>query len=176
MASTEDLAVAEGRGCVSRYGTAMDGTRQVAVHLENVRVRFEPKHKSDNDEALSLALDYHHNNDRRDALVFQAVARLRGAESDLSRAQEAIGRLRAALPPDPPVRFFGPCCVRFDPAGNGIWLMNKRETGWSSSGFLYASWDEVFRRFDAHVTSHGTDEAGEYWILSNREQAKEVSP
>ena len=163
-------------GEVGFWDRKMDGTRLATVDLGKVLVRFEPQHADENDAAKALALDYHHQDDRRDALVWQADALRRRAVEDLAAARREIDRLRALIPPEAPLRFFGPCTARFDPAGKGVWLMNKRESGWSSGGFLCPSWDEVFRRFDAHVTGHGADDAGEYWILSNREQAKAVSP
>lgn len=163
-------------GEVIHWGAALDGTRGSAVYMENVCVRFEPKDATHNDEAASLAIEYHRQDDRRDALVDRADAERRAALDALVAARAESARLRAQIQPDPPLRFLGPCVARFDPAGKGIWLLSKRDKGWSSSGFLYSSWDEIFRRFDAHVTGHGADEAGEYWILVNREQAKGAKP
>lgn len=63
-----------------------------------------------------------------------------------------------------PARIMGEGCVRFSTTGE-LWILNRREGGFSSFGFRCESWDELFRRFDVRVTSSGTDEHGAYWTV-----------
>ena len=72
--------------------------------------------------------------------------------------------VRTKVPPTRPARLLGPGCVRFTERGE-LWVLNKRETGWSSFGYVVDGWDDLFRRFDVRVTSHGADEHGAYWIV-----------
>ncbi len=73
---------------------------------------------------------------------------------------------QAKLPPASPVRLLGVGTVRFDENGR-MWLMNKRETGWSSFAVPVADWDDLFRRYNVRVTSHGVDAAGAWWSVEN---------
>jgi hypothetical protein len=53
-------------------------------------------------------------------------------------------------------------CVRF--CGTELWLLNRREGGWSAWGVLCDGWDDLFRRFAVTITEHSTNEYGAYWI------------
>lgn len=99
---------------------------------------------------------------RADALMRHNAARWESTRSDL---QAKIDRLQQQIHEhqvEKPARVLGPLCVRMR-AGE-LWALNKRETGWSSSGFLVGSWDELFRRWDVLVTEQGVDTHGAYWM------------
>lgn len=95
------------------------------------------------------------------------LAALRVQRADLHRQCEAlrarVSKLEAQVPPERPAQLFGLGCVRF--CRGELWLLNGREKGFARSGFLLASWDELFRRFNVRVTDHGTDEHGPWWAV-----------
>jgi len=118
--------------------------------------------------------------DRHDAECAQLAAELAAAavgitvrwealtaerDAAVLRAEAAEACARAAermVPPPSPARLLGPGCVRFDSMGR-LWLLNKRETGWSSWGVICDGWDDLFRRHAVRITAHGTDEHGPWW-------------
>lgn len=67
--------------------------------------------------------------------------------------------------PAVPARIMSTGTVRF--MNGELWLLNRRESGWSSFGIRVGSWDELFRRFNVAVTDHGTDEHGAWWSVEN---------
>ena len=95
---------------------------------------------------------------RWDTLVAERDAARRLAAERLDRALLAEGK----VPPKEPARMLGPGCVRFDSQGK-LWLLNKRETGWSSFGVVLDGWDDLFRRYAVRITAHGADEHGMWW-------------
>lgn len=78
--------------------------------------------------------------------------------------QMRVAALRAQIP-EVPARILSTGTVRF--LNGEIWLLSKRETGWSSFGVRVGSWDELFRRFNVVVTEHGTDKHGAWWSVEN---------
>jgi hypothetical protein len=95
---------------------------------------------------------------RWDALVAERDASRRLAAARLDRVVAAEQR----IPPPAPARLLGTACVRFDDRGRP-WLLNKRESGWSSWGVVCDGWDDMFRRYAVVITAHGTDEHGPWW-------------
>lgn len=95
---------------------------------------------------------------RWDTLIAERDAARRLAAERLDRALAAERR----IPPPTPARMLGPACVRFDERGQ-LWLLNKRESGWSSWGVVCDGWDDLFRRYAVVITGHGTDEHGLWW-------------
>lgn len=77
------------------------------------------------------------------------------------RALELANEILEFVKPRP-IRLIGVGCVRFDEKGR-IWCLSNREKGWSAFGYQFDSWDELFRRFDVRVTSHGVDDLGPWW-------------
>lgn len=89
-------------------------------------------------------------------------------QDSLERQRLELERTRALVPPKAPLRIFGRGFVRFD-ADKTLWLLSKRETGWSAFGFRQASWDDLFRRYDVRVVECGTDEHGAWWAVESGE-------
>jgi hypothetical protein len=81
--------------------------------------------------------------------------------------------IRFGSPPKEPVRLMGTGCVREDPAGHGLWLLSKHETGWSAFGYRLDGWDDLFRRFDVCIGAPKQDEHGQWWPAQPRERADE---
>ena len=127
--------------------------------------------------ALSPATNEYDNNEAAFAEVCDAMFdALTGAEAALAAAKaEAseqaelaarraveIANLHAQIPKEPRA-LLGVGCVRW--IGDEMWALNKRETGWASSGYRIEGWDELFRRWRAVVLDVGTDEHGPYVLF-----------
>lgn len=57
-------------------------------------------------------------------------------------------------------------CIRIDE--RGIWLLNRAESGWSSSAIRYESWRELFGDWDFQLGTPKTDASGVYWPIEMR--------
>lgn len=88
------------------------------------------------------------------------------ASETLEQQRLELERTRALVPPKAPLRIFGRGFVRFD-ADKSLWLLGKREAGWSAFGFRLDSWDDLFRRYDVRVVECGADEHGSWWAVEN---------
>lgn len=62
-----------------------------------------------------------------------------------------------------------PTVIRLDTTGNGhtikpgsFWLMNRRETGWSSFGYNYATLGALLDEWDLELGEHGQDKASTF--------------
>ena len=156
---------------VTRYG--LSGARE--FRIGSVKISVEHLHErkvevgTEADALVSQVAEWCRDSvtqlARADALLLDNYARWESARCDLvakiHRLEDQLNEHRARHP-EKPARVLGPLCVRMQ---NGeLWALNKRETGWSSSGFLVGSWDELFRRWDVIVTEHGVDKHGAYWM------------
>ena len=149
------------------YMRSSNGTRAAGFDLEEgisvlVSPRDEDKNSSAEEWARLLA---------KDATACAAlVARALDADERAEVAAREKAAMAAKVPPTRPARVLAAGYVRFDERG-GIWLMGKRETGWSAFGVRCDSWDDLFRRYDVRVTGHGTDDTGLWWRVENVEPA-----
>lgn len=156
---------------VTRYG--LSGARE--FQIGSVKIGVEHRHErkveagTEADALVAQVTEWCRDSvtqlARTDALLRHNQAKWDSERADLNRK---IARLRQqlhehqALHPEKPARVLGPLCVRMQ--SGELWSLNKRETGWSSSGFLVGSWDELFRRWDVIVTEQGVDRHGAYWM------------
>lgn len=129
---------------ISEYMPTANGGRRRSFVVDGVTVYVEP-----------------HEDDERSRAV---AAFLSEAPAVVEALRAEVQRLRAEVPPTDPVRLLGPGCVRF--REGQLWLLNRREGGWSSFGVQLASWDDLFRRFNAIVTEHGSDAFGPFWVVA----------
>lgn len=172
---TACVQCAEGRptmtdnACVKQYGPKANGARTARFHVsgDSGEVEVQVLHYSEdmNERVLEVA--------RAMADAAATLERAERAERALLRVekllelQEAKTRsMREKLPPAKPARLFGPGFVRFDAAGQ-LWILSRREDGWASFGVMCDGWDDVFRRYDVRVTSHGADDCGPWWCVEN---------
>lgn len=156
---------------VKQYGRQANGARTARFYVQGdsgeVQVQVQVLHHSEdmNERVLEVA--------RAMADAAAMLERAERAEKALARVerllelQEAETRsARARLPPARPARLFGPGFVRFDSAGQ-LWILSRREDGWASFGVVCDGWDDLFRRYDVKVTSHGADKDGPWWCVEN---------
>lgn len=130
---------------ISAYMPAANGGRRRSFEVDGIQVYVEP-----------------HEDDERGSSVATFLSE---APAVVESLRAEVQRLRTLVSPKEPVRLLGPGCVRF--RDGGIWLLNRREDGWASFGVQLASWDELFRRFDAIVTEHGSDAFGLFWVVTS---------
>lgn len=83
----------------------------------------------------------------------------------LAELRAKVDALKAQVPPKAPARLMGPGCVRM--RDGVVWLLGHRSKGWAAWGMRCDGWDDLFRRFNVIVTSHGTDEHGAWWQVEN---------
>lgn len=126
---------------IRAYMPSSNGGRRRAFEIDGVTIYVEP-----------------HEDDERGRTVAEMLAK---APANLSMLRANVQRLRAEVPPREPVRLLGPGCVRF--RDGKLWLLNNAADGWSAFGVQLASWDELFRRFNASVIGHGVDGFGDFW-------------
>lgn len=150
------------------YGS---GTAEFRIGKFKVQVGTN-EHRTDGSEELALA------NALRERAVAVEATRVQATlaisvwrracderDATIARLERELADLRARHPKTP-ARIMATGCVRFDGPGK-LWLLSKRETGWSAFGIPCADWDELFRRFNVRVTAHGTDEHGPWWAVEN---------
>lgn len=64
----------------------------------------------------------------------------------------------------PKTRLLGEGCIREDStAGNGLWLLNSAEKGWSAFGVRLDGWHELVSTYDVWIGEPRTDEHGQWW-------------
>ncbi|MDE2469791.1 MAG: hypothetical protein KGL35_13895 [Bradyrhizobium sp.] len=61
-------------------------------------------------------------------------------------------------------RIFAPTVARIDESGY-VWLMNRREGGWDSFGFRYASIREILSSWLVNVSGLGRDKHSEFYLI-----------
>lgn len=135
---------------ISAYMPNANGSRRRSLEVDGVQVFVEPHE----DDARSLAV----------------AEFLRDAPAVVDSLRAEVQRLRALVPPAEPVRLGHGGCVRF--RDGKLWLLNRREDGWSSFGVQLRGWDDLFRRFNAIVTEHGSDAFGPFWVVAPPDQSK----
>lgn len=133
---------------ITQYMANGDGRRNAGYATDDGRfsVLVVPRDADDNEAAFGLATHL--------AVVDGEVKTLRTTVDDL---RGKIVEQKAE-----PSRLMGDGCVRFTSTGE-LWLLGSREKGFTSFGFRFGSWDELFRRYNVRITGHGTDGHGEYW-------------
>lgn len=144
-------------------------TRSFTVGGIRVTLQAEGSHFDSADESFSLACDviYDSATGASDALNEAQAEATRAADVAEQRAAR-VAQLEALIPKEPKA-LLGVGCVRW--VGGEMWVLNKRETGWSSSGFRIDGWDELFRRWRAVVIDVGADEHGAYVLIGPKERA-----
>lgn len=151
---------------IAEFPPQSNGTRirNFAVRGIEVSVRAGSPDKDVEARALADTLAAHAAGEdfRWTMLERQAREAVERAEKMEQRALAAEAR----LPPPSPERLLGVGCVRFDSTGR-LWLLNQRKHGWASFAVRVDGWDDLFRRFAARVTSHGTDESGAWWEVQS---------
>lgn len=154
---------------VKQYGRQANGARTARFYVQgdSGEVQVQVLHHSEdmNERVLEVA--------RAMADAAAMLERAERAEKALARVERLLERqeaetrsARARLPPARPARLFGPGFVRFDSAGQ-IWILSRREDGWASFGVMCDGWDDLFRRYDVKVTSHGVDKDGPWWAVES---------
>lgn len=148
---------------ITTYGRSRNGSgpRMRALTWHNgARVSID---HGDDDALVAEAANQIADLSSKAAGLVETIAALRDA---LERQRLELERTRALIPPKVPLRIFGRGFVRFD-ADKSLWLLGKRETGWSAFGFRLDSWDDLFRRYDVRVVECGADEHGSWWAVEN---------
>lgn len=145
-----------GAGEIVRYGMKIGSDTSFSVSWQNgVRVNLHGEERAAEIAVTSLAT---------------AAMALDAALTALEIERDARARLLAAMPPKEPQRLIGTGgCVREDPKGRGLWLLNRAETGWASFGFRLDGWNDLFRRFDVVIGAPSTDEHGQWWPAEPRQ-------
>lgn len=110
-----------------------------------------------------------HDDDDRAKAVAEFLA---SAPSVIDGLRAEVQQLRVAVPPTDPVRIGEGGCVRM--RDGELWLLNHAHTGWASFGVRLASWDDLFRRYNAIVVEHGCDAFGDYWKMAPPPRQKET--
>lgn len=155
---------------VKQWATRANGARGAFFEFDDeIRVDVQAMHAEENERVLTVAQTLAATTEALRAADLQVCAAKAEARQALERAasaETALAEMRATLPPKSPARLLGRGHVRFDSDGT-LWLMNKLESGWSSFGLRFSSWDEVFRRFNVRVVGHGEDEDGPWWAVEN---------
>lgn len=149
---------------ITTFGERPGGGRARQFSAGNVGVLITPMNEDHDDEARVLAENLF---SATHGQVRHWLALERRARDASARAQTAEARTAElmALLRFSPTRMHGILTARFDRVGY-LWLLNRREDGWASFGLCFASWDEVFRRFNCRVLDHGVDEAGCWWSVA----------
>jgi len=139
------------------------GGRNRSFHVDDCEVRVSSRDRDHDARAAQLTNELA-------AAAVGITGRWAALEAERNGALRRVGelarenaRLLECVPPPQPARLLGPGCVRFSSSGE-LWLLNKREGGWSSWGVRLDGWDDLFRRYAAVITEHGVDEHGAYWI------------
>lgn len=149
---------------VHTFAPQADGTRIREFRVDGIRVQVQATDRDLDHTAEALAESL--NGAARDVVRrWHALeSRCSAAEARAAAATREAEQLRQQVPPPAPQRLLGPGCVRF--RGTELYLLSKRDTGWSSWGVRCAGWDDLFRRYAVVITEHGTDEHGAYWIAA----------
>ena len=148
---------------VRQYGANQNGARTARFYVKA-------------DDGLDVEVQVSHHDADRNAVVLRVAKDISNAGALLEKLhktekllalQVAETRLaRAKIPPARPARLLDVGTVRFDESGR-LWLMNKREGGWSSFGVCLDDWDNLFRQYNVKVTGHGTDATGPWWAVES---------
>jgi hypothetical protein len=139
---------------VTTYCGDARGARSSGFNTDKLKILVTPNDQADNERAFEMACDFAGH-----------AARVAELRRQLREANDKIAALRSSVPPKRPARLLAPGFVRF--RGSELWLLGHRENGWSAFGFLLDDWDDLFRRYNVKVTSHGSDEHGAWWGVEN---------
>jgi hypothetical protein len=147
MNSSHDKSTAT-RPEIHAYMPTNNGGRQRAFDVDGVRILVGAH--EDDERGKSVA-----------EFLADAPTVVESLRAEVQRLRTEVQRLRTEVPPREPVRLLGPGCVRF--RDGKLWLLNNAADGWAAFGLQLASWDDLFRRFNASVVGHGSDAFGDFW-------------
>lgn len=139
---------------VHQHGESASKARQAFFSVDDLKVSVSSWDSGRNDDCMKLATDL---SDRA-----KLRSRIDELEAMLAASQEETANARSRIPPKSPARLLGGGVVRVDDKGFP-WVMNKEATGWSSFGVRCDGWEDLFRRFDIRITSHGSDGFSAFW-------------
>lgn len=139
-----------------------NGAHRRSFDVGDCRVIVEPGDRDSDEAGAVLAEALSGDAERWEDLR----TRYMSAVGDRALASEEITRLRGRIAPNEPARLLGPGYVRFSET-RIMWLLSRRDTGWSSFGVVVSDWDDLFRRYNALVTAHGEDEHGPWWEVAS---------
>lgn len=139
---------------VKQHGASANGSRQAFFDVEGIKVSVTHWDGERNDDCVKLATEL---SDRA-----ELIARLDQAKKACALLAAEVKVARSQIPPKSPARLLCGGIVRVDEKGFP-WVMNKEATGWASFGVRCDGWEDLFRRFDIRITSHGSDECSAFW-------------
>jgi hypothetical protein len=143
---------------ITRYAEKSPGVHNLGLTVLGVRVLLTPDSASEQPIAERVA----------ESMVEDGIARADAIQADNDRLVQRVRGLErdvAVLSGEAQPRVFGEVIARVDIDGS-IWLMNKPERGWSSSGFRVAGWEQLAREWpELRVWGMGEDEHGRFLRL-----------
>jgi hypothetical protein len=145
---------------VITFGPDSGGRRACQFDHDGLVVQVRPT----DSEANERAFDYACGLARVARSLADARAHIDQLKARVAKQDAELAALRLRVQPDP-VRLLGAGCIRF--RDGELWLLNRRQEGWSSFGIRCDGWDDLFRRYNVHVTSTGSDMWGEWWEVEN---------
>lgn len=134
---------------ITAFAQKGDGRRNRSFEIDGCTVLVTPGNATD-EEAAAVT-------ERLADLDEQLLL----ARAAYTGANAALGVALSQIPPKRPARMLGPGCVRF--LNGRLFLLNRRERGFGEFGVECDGWDDLFRRFDLKVTTHGEDKHGAWW-------------
>lgn len=127
-------------------------------HDDKIVVSVSSWDSEDNDRCLQVAQAL--------SRPSETLLKLLEKEREVRALEAQLRHLKSQQAPAEPARLLGVGCARFDQRGR-LWLLDKQESGWAAFGFVFDSWDELFRRYDVRVVGHGGDILGPYWLVES---------
>ncbi len=134
---------------------------EITMYCENGRGERSSSYRTE-DERFTVAVSPHDPVDNEAAFALATRLACSDSEADVMRATVADLRGKIIEQKAEPARLMGEACVRFTSTGE-LWILNRKDGGFSSFGFRCGSWDELFRRYNVRIIEHGTDAHGAYW-------------
>ena len=139
---------------VTMFAADGAGRRQSSFHLNGIKVSVSPEVDGDRNEE-----------------AFQMACRLSMADVRIATLERQLAEAKAQIVDQNrrPARLLGTGYVRF--CNGELWILNRRERGFGEFGYRCDDWDDLFRRFNVHVSDHGEDEHGPWWAVENKPEA-----
>lgn len=148
---------------VTTWGRMAGGGRRRSFQVGTCVVSVEPVHGliAHDADAERLAAEIARAAAGIEARHEELTSELEAARLALRDTAERLAIAERALPPKRPQRLLAPGCIRV--STGQMWLLGRRDQGWSSFGVQVAGWDDLFRRYAVTITEHGVDEHGMWW-------------